>query len=41
LTEEQVKALQDNICSKVKDGIVDSFLGEFRRKLGIVDETKL
>jgi hypothetical protein len=41
LTEEQIKTLQDNICSKVKKEMVDSFLGEFRRKLGIVDETKL
>ncbi len=41
LTEEQIKTLQDNICSEVKGAIVDSFLGEFRRKLGIVDETKL
>jgi len=41
LTEEQIELLQKNICSKVKKEIVDSFLGEFRRKLGIVDETKL
>lgn len=41
LTEEQIETLQKNICSKVKKGMVDSFLGEFRRKLGIVDETKL
>jgi hypothetical protein len=41
LTEEQIELLQKNICSKVKKEMVDSFLGEFRRKLGIVDENKL
>lgn len=39
MTEEQIETLQKNVCSKVKKEMVDSFLGEFRKKLGIVDET--